>query len=277
MGERVRRIALLLGLLLAAASLALSGWWDRIAPWLGPPRAWRADRVRAAADVHDRTVVQRELLIRLNSRNAEMRRRLAEYAEIEAATDAQPARSVLRRARVVARGRRSARHLIHIDAGAYDGVRRDMAVVVGWSLVGVVEGEQPGRSLVRLVTDLESRVPVHLVTEPAVDDAGEPIPPRAVALGVAAGTGEPDRLEVRFVEDRTDLTVEPGMSVVTAGGPGAVPPGLVVGTVTAASRAPHSDHWEITARPLRRGDLVASVLLLRAPTPARPPAAPGDD
>ncbi|MDA3960922.1 MAG: hypothetical protein PF961_09045 [Planctomycetota bacterium] len=268
MGGRTKRIVVVVGLVLVSALLLGSGALWRLAPWLGPPAAWRADRVAEVSVAEDGAVTNEELLIRLNTANAEMRRRLEEYAEIEGSTEAEPARTVLRRARVVARSRRASRHHLRIDAGVYEGVRRDMAVVVGWSLVGVVVGEAPGTSLVRLVTDTESRIPVHLVSAPGLDENGEPLPAAALALGVCAGTGEADRLEILFVEDRPDLLVEPGMSVVSAGGPGVVPPGLVLGTVQEAARAPHSDHWVISAAPLRRGDLVASVLLLRAPSVA---------
>jgi len=56
--------------------------------------------------------------------------------------------------------------------------------------------------------------------------------------------------------------------VVTAGGPGTIPPGLVIGEVVDAHLPPDSDHWRITLRPLRRGDLEASLLVLRTPAPA---------
>lgn len=257
------------GLVTLSLVLALTGALQRIAPWLSPPTAWRADRSAEVGLDGDAAADQRELLIRLNAENAELRRRLAEYEEVAASGGVHPERSVLCRARVVARSDRASRRHLRIDAGAYLGVRVEMAVVVGWSLIGVVVGEQPAESLVRLVSDPESRIPAHLLGPAGTGEDGEPIPGEVVALGVLEGTGEADRLQLGFVEDRPDLTVVPGMQVITAGGPGAVPPGLVLGTVSGAGRSPQSDHWAIEVEPERRGDLAVSVLVLRAPAAAQ--------
>lgn len=269
MGPSAKRWILVATLALTSALLAWSGALERLAPWLTPPTAWRAQRSAQVAVDGDPVADQGEVLVRLNAENIELRRRLAEYAEIEGDGGVHPARSVLGRARVVARSDRASRRHLRIDAGAYLGVRRGMAVVVGWSLVGVVVGEHPAEALVRLVSDPESRIPAHLQTAAGVAEDGSVVPGEVVALGVLAGTGEPELLELTFVEDRPDLAVEPGMQVVTAGGPGPVPPGLVLGTVMTARRTPQSDHWSIGVVPLRRGDLASSVLVLRAPTAAR--------
>jgi len=158
----------------------------------------------------------------------------------------------------MARSERQARRFIEIDAGVVDGVHRGMAVAEGWSLLGVVVGEQTGTSLVQLVTDAQSRVPATLLT---VDEEGQPGEP--VSLGVCAGTGRNDRLELRFIEEREGLTVHPGMAVVTAAGREAVPVGLVLGLVESAEVQAYSDHWAITVRPLRDADILGSVLVLQ--------------
>lgn len=258
------------GLLLACtASLAVTGILERGWSRLNPLRAWQADQVAAASAGNAGEGAEerlREQVVRLNAENAELRRRLAEYEEVVREGGLHPRSIVLQRAAIVARDQRRGHRFVEIDAGAVDGVVDGMAVAIGWSLVGVVAGERAGGSLVRLVTDVDSRIPANLC---APGDGDAPGRGEIVALGVLAGTGDRERCELRFVEERPDLQVVPGMAVISAGGPGPVPPGMVLGVVRSAAQEPHTDHWAIEVEPLRDTGLHSTVLVLRAPMPAR--------
>jgi len=247
---------------LAGATRLLTGPWSQASEAIEP---WRADLAERGGvpESADRTA-SRELLLRMNAENIELRRRLSEYREVADASGLAASQAVVARARVTARSLRRGRHFLEIDLGAVDGVEDGMAVGIGWSLIGVVAGEQLGRSLVRLLSDQDSRVAAHLV--PAPSDDGEQLQTLTpLALGVCAGTGERGRLELHFIEDRPGLQVEPGMGVLTAGGSGSqLPPRLVIGTVLSAEREATSDHWRIAVQPLRDARQASTLLILRS-------------
>ncbi len=54
-----------------------------------------------------------------------------------------------------------------------------------------------------------------------------------------------------------------GQRVVTAGSDGRLPHGLVLGTVTAATRSPTAGHWHVEVAPLREADSADSLLMLK--------------
>jgi cell shape-determining protein MreC len=118
---------------------------------------------------------------------------------------------------------------------------------------------QEGRSLVQLVSDSESRIPAALLD-------GEMV----VAEGVLSGSGKRGLLLLDYIEERDGLQVGVGQRVVTAGSDGRFPPGLVLGTVNAASRSATADHWHVEVVPLREADIADSLLILKfAPAPVR--------
>lgn len=201
-----------------------------------------------------------EELARLKSQMLTLQAELSALTEMSQA-GVNPERVILRRAAVLGRSRRIGRHFWEITGGGADGVRQGMAAVSGWSLVGVVEGEAERTSLVRLITDPESRVPVAVIGQ-KTDTEGQSAP-MEVARGVAAGTGDRVRLDIRFVDDRPGREVLTGMDVVSLGGTGEVPPGLMIGRVVLAERSPQSALWHIEASPLRRLDDLDQVLILR--------------
>jgi rod shape-determining protein MreC len=159
---------------------------------------------------------------------------------------------VVVRARIIARTVRQGRRYCELDAGAVDGISIGMAACLGWSLVGAVVGGQEGRSLVQLVSDSESRIPAALLDKEA-----------RIAEGVLSGSGRRGLLLLDYIEERDGLQVTAGQRVVTAGTDGRFPPGLVLGTVTAASRSATADHWHVEVAPLREADSADSLLILR--------------
>src|SRR3954470_6679192 len=223
-------VALVAVALLLVVSEVVQQAWSRQAGLLEP---WqRALAAKGLADGGGKDLNDLHELIHLQSEVATLRARLAEYDSIHGEGGLDPRQAVLGRARVLARmgdanpaaepglarilarSARQGRRYCEIDLGAIDGVEKGMAAIVGWSRVGVVDGVSEGRSLVRQLTDIESRVPAVLM-------AGE----EPVAEGVIAGTGKRGVLTLEFVEDRQGLKVVPGQSVVTAALPPDIPRG----------------------------------------------------
>ncbi len=195
-------------------------------------------------------------LVRVSAENALLRTRLQDYLAIRGEGGIPPEQAVVVRARIIARTVRQGRRYCELDAGAVDGVTVGMAACLGWSLVGAVVGVQEGRALVQLVSDSESRVPATLLD-------GENI----LAEGVLTGSGKRGLLLLDYIEEREGLQVSSGQRVVTAGSDGRFPPGLVLGTVTAATRSPTAGHWHVEVVPLREADIAESLLMLKFTTP----------
>ncbi len=245
----VAGILVAVGLVLVASEVVQQAW-NRQAGLLEP---WQ--RAMAGAGLADdgseaaRTV---EALANAQAELAMLRGRLTEYESIRGEGGIDPRDALLGRPHVIARSTRQGRRYVEIDFGSLDGVEPGMAAIVGWSLVGVVDGVNEGRSSIRQVTDAESRVPAVLMA----DD-------RVVAEGVLAGNGTRGLLSLDFVEDRQGLLIEPGQRVVTAAQPPTIPRGLVLGVVTAASRSPATDHWRIEVVPLHVAEACETLALLR--------------
>lgn len=251
-----RRLAVVLGAAAALGGAGITAWsWGRLDPLLLPLQRGLAPR--GEVDETRLGAVEREQLIRLAAENVLLRTRLEEYQAIRGETGVPAERSVVARARVVARSQRAGRRYLELGAGAVDGVARGMAVASGWTLVGVVAGVQEGRCLVQQLTDRESRLPAAIVSSLAGG-------PAVVAEGVLAGTGRRGELVMEQVEHQADLVLAPGMGVVTAGSDGRLPAGLVLGTVASADRTT-GDHWTITVTPARDPELAESLLLVRFP------------
>jgi len=203
-----------------------------------------------------RLVQMEEQLVRVSAENALLRTRLQDYLAIRGEGGIPPEQSVVVRARIISRTVRQGRRYCELDAGAVDGVNIGMAACLGWSLVGAVVGVQEGRALVQLVSDSESRIPATLLD-------GEMV----LAEGVLTGSGKRGLLLLDYIEEREGLQITAGQRVVTAGSDGRFPPGLVLGTVTAATRSPTAGHWHVEVVPLREADSADSLLMLKFATP----------
>lgn len=117
-------------------------------------------------------------------------------------------------ARVVAdSGGTSVRSLL-IDAGRDEGVARDQAAITGAGLVGRVAEVGRRAARVRLLTDLDSRIPVSV--------GGARV--RAILAGDASA-----RPILQYLPSSARLAI--GDRVVTSGEGGVFPPGLPVGVV----------------------------------------------
>ena len=128
----------------------------------------------------------------------------------------------------------------------------------------MVTGEASDHSLIRLVTDRHSSIPAMLM-----DPQGD-LGAQVIAYGACVGTGDWREMDLRFVEDKEGMLVGPGQFVVTAGGPGPIPRGMVLGEVVSAHTSAHSDTWTIAVAPWRDSRL-ASTLTVLYPQPTGVP------
>ncbi len=242
-------VALVLAILTAA--LVASGGARRLWQWFAPAvTSWQGD-LSARGGVEDQVQIQ-ERMIRLNVENVVLRRRLAEYQQIEGEGRLPPAQSVVARGRIVARTQRQGRRFCELDVGAIEGVERGMPVVLGWTLIGSVAGLQP----------VDSRIPAGLYDDKEL-----------LAEGVVRGTGDMETVSLDLIEDRPGLVVAPGQSVVSAGLAG-FPPGMALGTVVDARRGGAADHWQVQVRLLRTAERSDSLLVIREAEDISPAPAP---
>lgn len=263
--DPLRRLVLIaLGLLIVSAVIGMTGAHKKI--WAlvsGPADPVRADMVAAATTDAPAERIQQEELAKLRAEVLELRNRLGEYEELDRAGSLGLHQLTFHRSRILARSADAGRHFLEIDRGAVEGVRVGQPVLTGWSLVGTVRGEQAGRSLVQLLTDEESRVPATILAADV-----DPMTASAdawVADGTCAGIGRQDELQMLYVEDRPNLTIMPGMLVVTAGLDANIPPGLIIGTVASAEPEPDSDLWHISVTPQRPWGSYPTVLIPELP------------
>ena len=104
---------------------------------------------------------------------------------------------------------------LYIDKGENDGIKPDMAVITADGIVGKVLHAYPSTSLVLLINDQSSGVGAIL----------EKSRLQGILKGTSAG-------EVVLEKVMSDETVPPGEMVLTSGGDGIFPKGLLVGRVT---------------------------------------------
>jgi len=203
----------------------------------------------AAAAATD--IAAREEIARLHAENVMLRDRLADYAAIRGEGGMALVQTLAVRGKIISRSGRAGRRYFELDAGAAQGVVRGLAVVSGYSLIGVVSGVQDGRCLVEEICDGESRIPAAIIT-----DQGQ------IADGVCAGTGRAGACTLTDLPDQDHLGLAPGQDVVSAGD-GRIPRGLILGTITTAVPPGGTlDHWAVTVTPMRTSANLESAIIL---------------
>jgi rod shape-determining protein MreC len=134
---------------------------------------------------------------------------------------------------------------IALNVGTGDGVQRDMPVISGGGLVGLIKDSAPTGSYVNLITSGDLSVGVE-VQKPETNGV--------VVRGVAkAAVGNPNDIVMTFTDNKKPVRV--GDIVVTSGTVGSstalgspYPQGIPVGVVTSIEN-PGSDQQEIHLRP----------------------------
>lgn len=243
---------------------------------LGRGAAWSVDGVRglwnnyvALRHMREENDQLRKDMGALQIRNEQLESRAAEadrLANLLGFRD-QHAEVQMLAARVIGATPDPTSHMVLIDRGTRDGVRRDMGIITPDGVVGKVLAVYPDTSQVLLLSDKESGVGALLQG--------------SRAQGPVKGTGDP-LLGLEYIAN--DTKVQPGDLVLTSGEDRIFPKDLPVGTVVAV----HSDHKSpfqtILVKPAARLDGLEEVLVLLtrqeftarkdADTPGHAPAAP---
>ncbi len=252
----VATVLVVISLGLVASEVVQKAWqqltsvlspWERSLAAIGPQRAGPTELLDLRGEIG-----------RLENENSELRQRLAAFQEIRDVGPL-PSTQEVALANIVLRSNRQGRRHCEIDLGEIDRVVIGTPALVGWNLVGVVVKVQENRSLVRQLTDSESRIAAELYDGEAL-----------IGEGSLAGTGKRGELLLNFIEDRQGLEIHRGMRVVAAGLDPRIPRGLFLGTVTAASRSPAVDHWHIEVSPFTIAESCTSLAVLR-PAPVSTP------
>ncbi len=140
--------------------------------------------------------------------------------------------------------------LLLINRGSEDGVAAGQPVLgAGSTLVGIVDEVGQNRARVRLLTDRTSSVSA------IVQSSRTP--------GSLDGTG--DGLQLNFVDAATHVAV--GDAILTGALGGLLPPGLLIGRVTAISTNPEDLFPVVTVEPLASFDRLEQVLVMTSFAP----------
>ncbi len=146
---------------------------------------------------------------------------------------------------------------IVIAKGSRDGVRDGQPVIDNHGIMGQVTEVDPEQSRVTLITNPGHAIPV--------EDT------RNGLRTIVFGTGDEDRVAVRYLTAPTDIKV--GDLLVSSGIGGTFPFGYPVARITSIVNNPNEPFLDIHARPIAHLEYNKEVLLIW-PTRARPEKAP---
>jgi rod shape-determining protein MreC len=149
------------------------------------------------------------------------------------------------------------RQQVLINKGERDGVFVGEPIIDAHGIIGQVVHSGPFSSTALLISDPNHALPVQIN--------------RNGLRTIAAGTGNPDQLELLYIPNNADIIV--GDKVITSGLGGRFPPDYPVAVVTDVKRAPGQAFAEVFARPAGLLDRSREVLLVGP----RPPAEPEQD
>jgi rod shape-determining protein MreC len=183
----------------------------------------------------------------LRMRNAQLESRAAEADRLAGLLGFRDAHAEVQMlaARVIGATPDPSSHMVLIDRGSRDGVKRDMGVITPEGVVGKVFAVYPDTSQVLLLTDKESGVGALL---------GD-----SRSQGPVRGSGEP-LLGLEYISN--EVRVEPGEKILTSGQDRIFPKDLPVGTVEQVQPDRHSPFQKISVKPAARLDGLEEVLVL---------------
>jgi len=184
---------------------------------------------------------------RLRVANQEMEALKRENARLrQLLNEAHRLRRNVSAAQIVAESPDPFHHTLTISRGKRHGAFPGQPVISPEGVVGQVTAVAPLSAQVILLTDPNSGIPV-LTRESRV-------------RGILAGTGNKNRLELRYVP--TSANIQVGDELVTSGLGAVFPKGLKAARVIKVVRDPHAPFAEITARPAVPVSRLEDVLLL---------------
>jgi rod shape-determining protein MreC len=221
---------------------------------LGRGAAWSVDGVRglwnnyvALRHIREEDEQLRTEMADLRMRNAQLESRAAEADRLGSLLGFRDVHAEVQMlaARVIGASPDPSSHMVMIDRGSRDGLRRDMGVMTPEGVVGKVFAVYPDTSQVLLLTDKESGVGALVES--------------SRAQGPVRGTGDPV-LGLEYISN--DTKVEPGEKILTSGQDRIFPKDLPVGTVTQVQPDRHSPFLKISVKPAARLDGLEEVLVL---------------
>lgn len=221
---------------------------------LGRGAAWSVDGARglwnnyvALRHLREEDDQLRTEVAVLRMRNAQLESRAAEADRLAGLLGFRDAHAEVQMlaARVIGATPDPSSHMVLIDRGSRDGVKRDMGVITPEGVVGKVFAVYPDTSQLLLLTDKESGVGALL---------GD-----SRAQGPVRGTGEP-LLGLEYISN--EIKVEPGEKILTSGQDRIFPKDLPVGTVLQVQPDRHSPFQKISVKPAARLDGLEEVLVL---------------
>lgn len=154
-------------------------------------------------------------------------------------------------ARVIARDPGQWFDTFSVNRGTNDGVSVGMAVVTGDGLVGRVY--EAGLNYAKVLTIIDSRSAVSCLIERTRDNG--------VMRGQITATSESAECYVNYVQNIANIV--PGDTLITSGTDSLYPKGILVGTVTAVSRATDTAGSYVIAMPSVDFQHIEEVLILR--------------
>jgi len=138
------------------------------------------------------------------------------------------------------------RQQVVINQGATDGVFQGQPIIDAHGVMGQIEHVGPFTATALLISDPNHALPVQIN--------------RNGLRTVAAGTGEPDRLELLYIPNSADI--REGDLVVTSGLGGRFPPNYPVARVVKVNRRPGQPFADVIAEPRAQLGRSREVLLV---------------
>jgi rod shape-determining protein MreC len=221
---------------------------------LGRGAAWSVDGIRglwtnyvALRHMREENDQLRAELGAVKIRNQQLESRAAEADRLATLLGFRDAHTNVQMlaARIIGASPDPASHLVFIDRGTRDGVRRDMGVITPEGVVGKILAAYPDTSQVLLLNDKESGVGALLGN--------------SRAQGPVRGTGDP-LLGLEYISN--DTKVQAGEMVLTSGEDRIFPKDLPVGTVVETKPDRKGPFQTILVKPAARLDGLEEVIVL---------------
>jgi rod shape-determining protein MreC len=221
---------------------------------LGRGAAWSVDGVRglwnnyvALRHMREENDQLRGEVGELRMRNSQLESRAAEADRLAGLLGFRDVHSEVQTlaARVIGASPDPSSHMVFINRGSRDGVKRDMGVITPDGVVGKIFAVYPDTSQVLLLTDKESGVGALLAA--------------SRSQGPVRGSGDP-LLGLEYISN--DVKVEQGEKILTSGQDRIFPKDLPVGTVVQVQPDHRSPFQKISVKPAARLDGLEEVLVL---------------
>ncbi len=209
-----------------------------------------------------------ETLTELKEENAKLKAANAEYAEndlsvsrLQELLDLQDTYSLQSTAaRIISGSTDSWSSTVTIDKGSTSGLTVGMPVCSSTGVIGQIMECGPTSSVVRLMSDEDSRISAMVQTTRA----------SGTLAGSADGT-------LKLTGISVDQKVEVGDIIITSGLGGVYPKGLPLGTVTSCEKPTGALYWDIVVESIATTESQEEVLIITSLTEAQKKASASDD